>query len=464
MKVSSDTNSSIIKSTSYNWPVLTLSVFSIFGILGNILVCLTIKRDQDLQTKTNFYLFSLAFADLAVCLIINGFLISSFFKDILLCTASIYHLSTLSILRFIAIQYPLKSNRTTSYKITFFIIFLIWAVSILLSSLIIYLGYTDVRNVINFETRRCMLKNDKFIIYGSIICFVIPIFIMILMFLLMTRKLRQQISKLNKKDKKNREENKTEFRKKTKEFRLQPSSRQIKKFSRSFDQSPIFSARSLSTRNEKDFCSINTKRCHCVIQNYDVNQQKPGYKDYQLRRHAARSVMQSPSFKTSIGSIMSNQTSNLSQNSFQKQLTIESYTNKKKKRDSMYKGSIFFKNYEIKNVILSHIKQMDMQNEFKALQVLGIVFIAFLIAWLPYCLVNIIIAIYSINKKSTAYLQNFLGFLTYLGYFQSTFNPIIYTIFNRKFRNNFIQLLKCAKRNHRPNNYFISKNLIYYRN
>lgn len=70
MKVSSDTNSSIIKSTSYNWPVLTLSVFSIFGILGNILVCLTIKRDQDLQTKTNFYLFSLAFADLAVCLIV----------------------------------------------------------------------------------------------------------------------------------------------------------------------------------------------------------------------------------------------------------------------------------------------------------------------------------------------------------------------------------------------------------
>lgn len=50
-----------------NWPVLSMGVFSVFGILGNILVCLTIKRDNKLQTKTNYYLFSLAITDLAVC-------------------------------------------------------------------------------------------------------------------------------------------------------------------------------------------------------------------------------------------------------------------------------------------------------------------------------------------------------------------------------------------------------------
>lgn len=55
---------------SYNWSVLGLSLFSIFGIFGNILVCMTIRRDPALQTKTNYYLFSLAIADLAVCLIV----------------------------------------------------------------------------------------------------------------------------------------------------------------------------------------------------------------------------------------------------------------------------------------------------------------------------------------------------------------------------------------------------------
>lgn len=70
MEATSSTNYSYVGADSYNWPILTLSVFSIFGVFGNILVCLTIKRDQDLQTKTNFYLFSLAIADLAVCLIV----------------------------------------------------------------------------------------------------------------------------------------------------------------------------------------------------------------------------------------------------------------------------------------------------------------------------------------------------------------------------------------------------------
>jgi hypothetical protein len=66
----SATNSSSSLLHAYNWPFLSLSLFSIFGILGNFLVCITIKRDPSLQTKTNYYLFSLAITDLAVCVIV----------------------------------------------------------------------------------------------------------------------------------------------------------------------------------------------------------------------------------------------------------------------------------------------------------------------------------------------------------------------------------------------------------
>jgi len=58
------------KVSNDNWPVLGLSIFSVFGVFGNLLVCLTIKRDHTLQTSVNFYLFSLAIADLAVCSIV----------------------------------------------------------------------------------------------------------------------------------------------------------------------------------------------------------------------------------------------------------------------------------------------------------------------------------------------------------------------------------------------------------
>ena len=55
---------------NFNLPILSLLIFSLFGTFGNGLVCFTIWRDQKLHTKTNYYLFSLAIADLAVCAIV----------------------------------------------------------------------------------------------------------------------------------------------------------------------------------------------------------------------------------------------------------------------------------------------------------------------------------------------------------------------------------------------------------
>lgn len=92
-----------------------------------------------------------------------------------------------------------------------------------------------------------------------------------------------------------------------------------------------------------------------------------------------------------------------------------------------------------------------MHNELKALQVLGIVFIAFIVAWLPFCFVNMLCAVLEMYEKFSllAHLQNYMIYLSYLGYMQSTFNPIIYTIFNKKFRRNFIDILTCSKKKNR---------------
>ena len=55
----------------YNWWIFGLILFALFGIVGNVLVCLIIRRDPSLASiKLNYYLVSLAIADLAVCLIV----------------------------------------------------------------------------------------------------------------------------------------------------------------------------------------------------------------------------------------------------------------------------------------------------------------------------------------------------------------------------------------------------------
>src|ERR1044072_5440123 len=61
--LSTDTN-------SLNWPILILSISAVFGTLGNLLVCVSISLDKQLQTSTNWFLFSLAIADCLVSLIV----------------------------------------------------------------------------------------------------------------------------------------------------------------------------------------------------------------------------------------------------------------------------------------------------------------------------------------------------------------------------------------------------------
>lgn len=54
----------------YDWSFLFAVVFIIGGGLGNILVCLAIAWERRLQNVTNYFLLSLAVADLLVSLFV----------------------------------------------------------------------------------------------------------------------------------------------------------------------------------------------------------------------------------------------------------------------------------------------------------------------------------------------------------------------------------------------------------
>lgn len=86
----------------------------------------------------------------------------------------------------------------------------------------------------------------------------------------------------------------------------------------------------------------------------------------------------------------------------------------------------------------------DSKRERKAAKTLAIITGAFVCCWLPFFIIAIVMPI--CNRSHCTVNKYVVAFFLWLGYFNSTLNPIIYTIFSPEFRHAFKRLL-CGRRN-----------------
>lgn len=64
-------NTAQTRDTDYNFPALILGIFLIVVIIcGNLLVCLSVYREKALKTTTNYFIVSLAVADLMLAVLV----------------------------------------------------------------------------------------------------------------------------------------------------------------------------------------------------------------------------------------------------------------------------------------------------------------------------------------------------------------------------------------------------------
>uniref|UniRef100_A0A8C4X399 G-protein coupled receptors family 1 profile domain-containing protein n=1 Tax=Erpetoichthys calabaricus TaxID=27687 RepID=A0A8C4X399_ERPCA len=147
------------------WTVILLT------IIGNLLVIISISHFKQLHTPTNYLILSLAITDL----LMGGFIMPQkmsqiidtcwYYGDffckfylgtvIMLCTASIIHLSVISLDRYYAVCHPLSYKVVVTVSVTVYFILISWILSALTGYTIIFLEL-NMKGIEYIYRNRCI--------------------------------------------------------------------------------------------------------------------------------------------------------------------------------------------------------------------------------------------------------------------------------------------------------------------
>jgi len=362
------------------WVLPIFVFFIISGVFGNILVCLAISTNRELQNMTNYFLMSLAVADLLVCLIVMPFGAILFFSgcwplspgwcvfyqtcDVLACSVSILHLMFISVGRYRGIRRPLRQRTQGEHSILYKVA-LTWGLGLLLASPIPVLALLDMKNIMPSSTV-CEMNNQHFLIFGSLLAFYIPMVIMVVTYVLTVHHLKNQ---------------------RLVSGTLTGARHQITKSS--------LPSQDMRRKSSVPLNSLSTMRNgHGKYQYNYISGTETSHRCCKL--------------------LLSRATQTPSDISREIELSVRKKS-------------------------FTRISQST-QSEEKASRVLGVVFSAFIVCWAPFFIMNLV----QVACGQSCAPPAFLGDMSlWLGYAASTINPLIYTTFNIKFRQSFTKLIMC---------------------
>ncbi|KAF7215251.1 5-hydroxytryptamine receptor 2A [Nothobranchius furzeri] len=190
-----------------NWAALLILAVVAVTVMGNILVILAVSLEKKLQNATNYFLMSLAVADMLLGILVMPVSMVTIlydykwplpsdlcpiwiYLDVLFSTASIMHLCAISLDRYIAIRNPIHHSRFNSHTKARVKIMAVWTISVGISMPIPVLGLRDHSKV--FKDGVCLLTDANFVLVGSFVAFFVPLTIMIVTYFLTINALQNE--------------------------------------------------------------------------------------------------------------------------------------------------------------------------------------------------------------------------------------------------------------------------------
>ncbi|XP_054999817.1 D(4) dopamine receptor [Sorex araneus] len=174
-------------------------------LAGNSLVCAGVAAARALQTPTNYFVLSLAAADLLLALLVLPLFVYSEVQggvwlwsprlcdalmamDVLLCTASIFNLCAISVDRFVAVALPLRYSQRGGAARPLLLIGATWLLAAAVAAPVLC-GLNDVRGR---DPAVCRLEDRAYVVFSSVCSFFLPCPLMLLLYWATFRGLRRR--------------------------------------------------------------------------------------------------------------------------------------------------------------------------------------------------------------------------------------------------------------------------------
>ncbi|XP_055362971.1 5-hydroxytryptamine (serotonin) receptor 2C, G protein-coupled-like 1 isoform X1 [Betta splendens] len=391
--------------TEKNWPALLILIIIALTIGGNILVILAVSLEKKLQNATNFFLRSLAVADMLVGILVmpislinilydyvwplpNALCPIWIYLDVLFSTASIMHLCAISLDRYVAIRNPIEHSRFNSRTKAMMKIAAVWTISIGVSMPIPVIGLLNKDKV--FVDGSCVLNEERFMLIGSFVAFFIPLVIMVVTYCLTIQVLQRQASVFLY-EAKTSSQQPLHTPAMTNKLQPLPSGFHVPQITLAPPDSEELNPPPPQSRR-------NTLSC--------LKGAEPG-------------LLLSASASDSISILPSSEAAS----------QLSSPAAGPGRSDSS--------GCHGRRGMMQAIK-----NEKRASKVLGIVFFLFLVMWCPFFITNVTFVLCH-ESCNVSVLHDLLNVFVWVGYISSGVNPLVYTLFNKTYRRAFSRYIRC---------------------
>ena len=414
------------------------------SVFGNLLVIISVFRFRKLRIITNYFLVSLALADILVALVAMGFNASVIIfgrwmfgyrmcdvwnsLDVYFCTVSILHLCCISVDRYYAISQPLMYPLKITGKKVAVMLTNIWTWPGAISFVPIFLGWYTTEEHLSYRAQhpdRCQfVVNKVYAVISSSISFWIPCAIMLFTYY----KIYQMASRQEKMLMKNADAAQL--------FRQQNQRR-----SAEMEQHQVHHQLQMNCDDTNNTSAAS--KAVPVIQVTTASQsraQQPDILPDGATGDGHHHVHQSNG-KSSMPKVCTAEVT-LSQLSAGPQPRDSPSPNKRASAGD--RSALLVDGHIDHDTHSTPTKDRNLQKlkrEHKAARTLGIIMGAFVLCWLPFFIWYLSIMLCG----DACYCPDIVvEVLFWIGYFNSTLNPLIYAYFHKDFREAFRNTLICV--------------------